>query len=177
MFRKIWITGALLLILTGLAIGQSGAASGSGPAASRGVAGAPLLEPDSPAARLMLATPEQRAAFLKGLPPERQARIREQLAWFDNLPEDVKQAQIARLRRFAGMSRERKAEVRAQIQAFRALPQPRRQAVRRALVTLSGLPEQNRSKRLSAPAFRARFSEQELTIISNLSEIWPPSQQ
>jgi hypothetical protein len=173
MFRNIWIAGALLGLLAGLSMAQPNGFAARGPAATKLTQAPPFLAPDSAAAKLMLATPEQREQFLKGLPPERQSRIREQLKWFDDLPEDVKQAQVARLRRFASLPKERKVEVRAQIQAFRALPQPRRQAVRRVLVTLSGLPEANRARRINAAAFRARFSEQELAIISELCEIWP----
>jgi hypothetical protein len=173
MYRSIWIAGALLGLLTGLSLAQPSGSAAREPAAARGTPAPPFVAPDSAAARLMLATPAQREQFLKGLPPERQSRIREQLEWFDNLPDDAKQAQVGRLRRFASLPRDQKAEVRAQIQAFRALPQPRRQAVRRALVTLSGLPEANRARRISAAAFRARFSEQELAIISELCEIWP----
>ena len=174
MFRNIWLAGALLGLLAGLSLAQPNSFAARGPTAARGTTPAPpFVAPDSAAARLMLATPEQREQFLKGLPPERQSKIREQLQWFDNLPDDVKQAQVARLRRFAGLPKEQKAEVRAQIQAFRALPQPRRQAVRRALEMLSGLPDANRTRRMSAAAFRTRFSEQELAIISDLCEIWP----
>ena len=56
-----------------------------------------LVNPESVAARLMRATPEQRERALQLFPPDRQAQLRKQLAWFDSLPKAQQEIQLRRL--------------------------------------------------------------------------------
>ena len=139
------------------------------------VAGQRLLNPESPAARLMLATPEQRQRALQRFPAARQEQIQKQLAWFDSLPKEQQDVQIRRLERFASLPTDRQLLVRMQMAAFNKLPPQRKQAVRRALIVLQSLPDAQRAARLKAPFFRARFSPDELKIIEDLSDAWLPS--
>ncbi len=145
------------------------------PGAQRPPAGAlRLVNPTSPAARLMLAKPEQRERALKRFTPERQAQIRKQLAWFDGLPREQQAIQIRRLERFANLPPAQKEVVRKQIQALNRLPQDRRQFVRRALANIMNLSPELRARRLNNPAFQSRFSPEEVSIIRDLSEAWLP---
>ena len=133
-----------------------------------------LVNPMSPAARLMLATPEQRERELQRFAPERQAQIRKQLAWFDSLPKAQQAIQIRRLERFATLLPTEKAIVRQQMQALNQLPPRRRQAVRTALANLLNLSPQMRARRMANPAFQSRFSPEELQIVRDLAGAWLP---
>jgi hypothetical protein len=177
----------LALGLAGSLTAQTGAspAAPEAPAKATG-AGQRIVDPESVAAQLMLATPEQRERALAKLPPERQAQIRKQLAWFDSLPKAQQDAQIRRLQLFAGLPPDQKIIVRLQMQAFAKLPPARRQAIQRALVNLQTLPRPQRAARMNNPAFKSRFSPEEMSIIEDLANAWllpqaqapaPPSQQ
>jgi hypothetical protein len=120
----------------------------------------------------MLATPEQRERALAKLPPDRQAQIRKQLAWFDSLPKPLQDAQIRRLQLFASLPPDQQVIVRLQMQAFAKLPPARKQAIQRALVNLQTLPRPQRAVRMNSPAFKSRFSPEELTIIEDLANAW-----
>jgi DNA-directed RNA polymerase beta' subunit len=137
-------------------------------------AGQRLVNPRSPAARLMLATPEQRERALQRFTPERQAQIRKQLAWFDGLPKPQQAIQIRRLERFARLLPAQRAEIQRQMQALNRLPQNRKQLVRRALSNVLNLSSEMRARRLNNPAFQSRFSPEELSIIRDLSDAWAP---
>jgi hypothetical protein len=134
-----------------------------------------LLNPASPAARLMLATPEQRQRALEQLPPERQEQVRQQLQWFDSLPKAQQAIEIRRIERFAALPPDQRAAVRGAMQALNQLPPARRQAIRRALVALGALNANQRARRMNNPAFRARFTAGEQRIIAILSDgLLPP---
>ena len=134
-----------------------------------------LLNPASPAARLMLATPQERERALEQFPPQRQAAMRQQLAWFDNLPKAQQAVEIRRIERFASLSPDQRAAVRRDMQALNQLPPARRQAIRQALIALGALNANQRARRMSNPAFRSRFTPDEQRIIATLSDgLLPP---
>jgi hypothetical protein len=162
------IRSAAILILA-----VAGAISAQNPPDSRR---APrLVNPASPAARLMLAAPEERQRYLEKLPPERRERIQKQLEWFDSLPREQQQLQIRRAERFAGLSPERRLVTRQRMLDFNQLPPQRKQAIRRALVLLQDMNPRQRANRLNSPAFKMRFSEEERRILESLSEnLLPP---
>jgi hypothetical protein len=179
----------LVLALAGPLVAQTGAGAPAGsqppndaPAAANAAkapaAGQRILNPESLAARLMLATPEQRQRALALLPPERQEQIRKQLEWFDSLPKAQQDVQIRRLERFASLPPGQQAIVRLRMQAFAKLPPARRQAIQRALVLLQTLTRDRRAALMNSPAFRSRFSPDEQKIIEDLSDAWllPPAQ-
>ena len=133
-----------------------------------------LLNPANPAARLMLATPEQRQKALENLSPQQQERIRRQLAWFDALPKPQQQLQIQRLHRFAALTPDQRMAVRRQIQAFNQLPPERKAMVRRVWQALESLPPRKRAARLSSEAFKTRFTPEEQQIVTGLADAWLP---
>ncbi len=133
-----------------------------------------VLNPESPAAKLMLATPEQRENALAVFPADRQADIRKQLAWFDSLPKAQQDIQIRRLEHYAALPPDKKIIVAAQVQAFNKLPQERKVAIRRVLANFENLSGTQRAVRLNSPNFKSRFSPEELRIIENLADAWLP---
>ncbi len=134
-----------------------------------------LVNPMSPAAQLMLATPAQRERELKRFTPEQQEQIRKQLAWFDSLPKEEQAIQIRRLEKFATLLPTEKAIVRQAMQALNQLPPLRRQMVRGALANLLNVSPEVRARRLKNPAFQMRFSPEELRIMQDISDAWLPS--
>jgi len=135
--------------------------------------GAARLVNPSPAARLFRMSPEEREHALEKLPTE-QARenARRQLEWFDSLPKEQQAAQLRRLDRFAELTPEKRAEVRGLIVEANHLPPQRAAAVRQALFRLQQMTDQERESTLHRPAFQARFSPEELRIITGLSDAW-----
>jgi hypothetical protein len=133
-----------------------------------------LINPESVAARLMLATPEQRQRALERFPAARREQIQKQLAWFDSLPKTQQELQIRRLERFAALPPDKQVIVRRQMEVFNQLPPARKQAIRRALLLLQSLPDAERTARMNSRAFRSRFSPEEQRIIADLSEAWLP---
>ena len=133
-----------------------------------------VINPESPAAKLMLATPEQRENALAVFPADRQADIRKQLAWFDSLPKAQQDIQIRRLEHYAALPPDKKIIVGAQVQAFNKLPQEQQAAIRRVLTNFENLSGSQRAVRLNSPDFKSRFSPEELKIIENLVDAWLP---
>jgi len=132
-----------------------------------------LVNPASIAARLFRMSPEEREHALEKLPTE-QARenARNQLKWFDSLPKEQQAAQLRRLDRFAELTPAKRAEVRGLIVEANHLPPARAAAVRQALFRLQQMTDQERENTLHRPAFQARFSPEELRIITGLSDAW-----
>jgi hypothetical protein len=135
--------------------------------------GAARLVNPSPAARLFRMSPEEREHALEKLPTEQaRANARKQLEWFDSLPKEQQAAQLRRLDRFAELTPEKRAEVRGLIVEANHLPPQRAAAVRQALFRLQQMTDQEREATLHRPAFQARFSPEELRIITGLSDAW-----
>ena len=171
--RAIRMIGILALGLAGPLLAQTGVgAPSAGNAAKAPGPRQRIVNPESLAARLMLATPEQRQRALALLPPERQAQIRKQLEWFDGLPKDQQDMQIRRLDLFASLPPGQQAIVRLQMESLAKLPPARRQAIRRALIVLQSLPRAQRAARMNSPAFKSRFSPDEQKIVEDLSGAW-----
>jgi hypothetical protein len=171
--RVVRIIGILALGLAGALVAQNGgSAPGAGNAPKALSPGRRIFNPESVAARLMLATPQQRERALAKLPPERQTAIRKQLEWFDSLPKAQQDEQIRRLERFASLPPDQQVIVRLQVAALAKLPPARRQAIQRALGMLQSLPYPQRAVRMNNPAFKSRFSPEELSIIEDLSNAW-----
>ena len=168
--RFLRMIGILALALAAAFAAQNGRGKAPG-------AGPRMVNPESVAARLMLATPQQRERALALLPPARQEQIRKQLQWFDGLPKAQQDAEIQRLERFAGLPPDQQIIVRLRLEALAKLPPVRRQAIRRALMILQTLPPPMRAARMNNPAFKARFSPEEQKIIEDLSDAWllPPA--
>jgi len=97
--------------------------------------------------RLSQMTPEQRQKALARLPPERRARIEEQLNRLEKLPPDQRARLLQRYDEFQGLPRDRQAAVRSELQALRKLPTPRLR------------------ERLNSPEFQQNFSPEEQRLL------------
>jgi hypothetical protein len=151
---------------------KGGAPKGGAPKAIPKGAGR-LVNPGNVAVRLFRMSPVEREHALEKLPTE-QARenARKSLAWFDSLPKEQQEFQLRRLERFASLTPERRAEVRQLVVAANQLPPPRRAAVGRELALLQQMTDQEREATLRRPVFQARFSPDELRIITGLADAW-----
>lgn len=132
-----------------------------------------LVNPGTVASRLFRMSPEEREHALEKLPTE-QARenARKLLTWFDSLPKEQREFQLHRLDRFAQLSPEKRAEVKELVVAANHLPAPRSAAVKQALFRLQQMTDREREATLQRPAFQARFSPEELKIITGLADAW-----
>jgi len=188
--NRILEIGGILLLVVGVSFGsesqgpkeesppqpkpaKAAPAKGGAPKQQPIPKGAARLVNPSPAARLFRMSPEEREHALEKLPTE-QARenARKQLEWFDSLPKDQQAAQLRRLDRFAELTPEKRAEVRGLIVEANHLPPARAAAVRQALFRLQQMSDPERENTLHRPAFEARFSPEELRIITGLSDAW-----
>jgi hypothetical protein len=132
-----------------------------------------LVNPSNVAARLFRMSPEEREHALEKLPTE-QARdnARKLLQWFDGLPRETQELQLRRLDRFAKLTPEQRAEVKGLYMEANSLPPARSTAVKQALYRLQQVTDQEREITLHRPAFQARFSPEELRIITRLADAW-----
>jgi hypothetical protein len=136
--------------------------------------GAPrIVNPASPAARLFRMTPEEREHALEKLPNEKaRDAARKELEWFDGLPKEQQDNQLRRLDRFYQLTQEQRAMVRGLIVEVRNLPPKRGAAVRQELYRLQQMTDEQREATLKRPMFQARFSQEELRIITGLADAW-----
>jgi hypothetical protein len=118
-------------------------------------------------------TPEQRERVLEKFPPTQQAKMREQLAKFDSLPEAQKQRQLQFYDEFWKLAPDKQSMVRTQIKAFEQLPDDRKLAVKNAYARLSRETPEGRADILNRPNFRNRFSPEELQILTVLPQYYP----
>jgi hypothetical protein len=132
-----------------------------------------LPNPANPIAWLRSMTPEQRERVIEKYPPELQEKIRKQLEDFDKLPDQQKQRQLNWNDEFFKLPEDRRESVRKQILAFNALPDDRRRELHPAYVRLSNATPEERANILSRAQFRARFSPEELQMLTVLSEYFP----
>jgi len=131
-----------------------------------------IVNPGNVATRLFRMTPEQRERALEKLPSQQQESFRKVLEWFDQLPKEQQAIQIRRIERFDQFSPEKKAEVKQLVKAASQLPPPRQAQVRQALYRLQQVSDQERENTLRRPQFQARFSPEELRIVTGLADAW-----
>jgi hypothetical protein len=115
-------------------------------------------------------SPEQRERALAKLPPERQQRIREQLARFNSLPASEQQRLRERYQRFAALPPAKQDLVRLRLRQFNAIPPERRQVLAREMRQLRNMPQEDRSARIASEDFRSRYSPDERQMLQDLSE-------
>ena len=97
--------------------------------------------------RFQKMTPEQRQRALERLPPDRRARIEEQLRRLQNLPPDQRQQLQERYQRFQSLPRDRQIAVRTELQSLRQMPPAERRA------------------RVNSPEFQETYSPQEQRLL------------
>src|SRR5581483_9169326 len=162
MKRVFPFVASLLLLIAPLLSGQErsvGGGSAQRPAPRLGNPGAVVQQ-------LMRMTPEQRERALEKLPPERQARIREQLQRFDSLPKAEQERRLRLAETFASLPPERQDLVRRQIRAFNELPEDRRRVVGPAFQRLRRMRESERQARMASPGFHNRFTPAEQQMLA-----------
>jgi hypothetical protein len=137
-------------------------------------AGPRLSNPNSEAARLYRANPEQRERALEKLPFNLQQRIRRELDWFDGLSKDQQQMVLTRSERLAALSPEQQRAFTEQLRALNRLEPERRRMVRQALMRLQRESDDQRKIILGREQFRSRFSPEELQIITDLAAVMLP---
>ncbi len=92
--------------------------------------------------------PEQREKELAKLPPQRRARVEQQVQTFESLPPDVREKRLERL------------------QAMFNLPPERRQAVNQEIQRIKEFsPGAERHKQLMSEEFQQKFSPEEKELI------------
>lgn len=137
-------------------------------------AGAPIINPANPVARLYRATPEERERALEKLPPKMQEQFRNQLQRFDSLTPAQQQLQLKWVERYSALPADQQTAFRQQLQALQRLPQERRQPIATALRRLEGMPDAQRREVIESEEFKNRFSADERKMISDLSVVMLP---
>lgn len=110
----------------------------------------------------------------KKLPPARQAELRERLQKFASLTPEQREKALKRMEFMASLTPAQRQQVRQANQQLEALPQDRRIMVHKALRHLRQMDPQQREQLLQSERFRSTFSDQEQTILKQLSAINPP---
>jgi hypothetical protein len=144
---------------------------------NKGIPKAPpvrITNPSSPAAHLYKLTPDQRDRALEKVPFQMQQRLRKELAQFDALPKEEQERIIRQTERYNALPAEKQLAFREQLRALAQLEKDRRQQVTAALRRLYNANPAERSSILARPAFRERFSPDELQMITALGEVMLP---
>lgn len=110
----------------------------------------------------------------KKLSPEGQAQLRERLRKFNNLPPEQRERIIQRMQFMGTLTQEQRQHIHLAEQQFQALPDNRKAMLRGALRNLRQMPPEERQRVMQSDRFRSTFSDQEQTILKQLSEIPPP---
>lgn len=133
------------------------------------------LPPGSPLDRWFRMSPQQRERALQKLPPERQRRIRDQLARFGNLPDDEWERLSRRYERFSTLPPEKQDLVRRQLRRLGGMPEERRRELAREFRRLRAMPEAGRGARFESEEFRTLYSSEEREILRDLAENLAPA--
>ena len=123
--------------------------------------------------RLAEMPPEERAGVLSKLPPARQQQIEKRLEVYREIPPAARARAEGLAERLKAMPPEKADEVRQAVMEFRNVDPPRKTVIFRELNRLSTMTDEQRATYMSGPAFRSRFSESEIHMMSNLREIIP----
>ncbi len=119
--------------------------------------------------------PEQRERALSKLPPERQEKVRNQIARFNSLPEAEQQRLRQRYQRLMAMPPEQQDVIRRQLAKFNGMPQERRQALAREMRKMRDMSPEERRGRFESEDFHERYSPDEQQTIQDLSEYLAPA--
>jgi hypothetical protein len=185
MIRIVYVTGLMVLAAAaGICADQNkpakpAPAAKAPPKVAPKAGGAPkmgprIVNPGSQAAKLYQFNPAERERALEKVPEPHQSQIRAQLKYFDGLPKDQQEMMIKGVERFDALTVPERREFQQNLQAVNQLPQERRQMVRQALRRLQLMPEADRVIRLNSPAFKNRFTPEELHMIDKLSAVILP---
>jgi Zn-dependent oligopeptidase len=109
----------------------------------------------------------------KKLTPDRQEALKERLRKFNALPPEQRQRAMQRMNYIAGLSMEQRQQLRDANRTLETLPQERKVMVHTALRQLRKMDPQQRTETINSDRFRTTFSDQEQSIIRQLSAISP----
>jgi Protein of unknown function (DUF3106) len=129
--------------------------------------------PNENVERLLAMPPEQRERVLEKLPAARQNALRKRFEQFDKRPPEERARLLEMWKHLETLSPEKRETLTRQMQAFNALPEERRKVLGPALNQLRRLSPEDRESRLNDEAFRARFSPEELKMMSDIAENYP----
>jgi hypothetical protein len=129
--------------------------------------------PNGNVERLLAMPPEQRDRVLEKLPQAQQNALRKRFEQFDKRPPEERARLLEMWKHLESLSPEKRETLTRQMQAFNALPEERRKALGPALNQLRRLSPEDREARLNDEAFRSRFSEDELKMMSDIAENYP----
>jgi hypothetical protein len=129
--------------------------------------------PNGNVERLLAMPPEQRDRVLEKLPAAQQNNLRRRFEQFDRRPPEERARLLEMWKHLESLPPERREVLTRQLQAFNALPDERRKVLGPALNQLRRLGAEEREARLKDEAFRARFSEDELRMMSDIAENYP----
>jgi hypothetical protein len=186
------LSAIMALALAGLLPGQRGP-NRPGRMGSRGIVARPsatTLPRAVPAPRVAAASgtatdrfpidrwndmkPEQRERALAKLPPERQQKIRDQIARFNSLPEAEQQRLRERYRRLQQMPPDKQDAVRRELRQFNETPPERRRVLVREMRDLRKLSDTDRRTRMASDEYRARYSPDEQHMLEDLTDYLSP---
>ena len=102
------------------------------------------------------------------LPPQTQQHYRDQLARFNSMTPQQRARMLERNEALEHMTPPQRQQWNSAMQQLSTLPAPRRQVMVRAILDLREMPSEQRQSTLNSPAFRAQFSDRELSMLSTI---------
>jgi hypothetical protein len=128
--------------------------------------------------RMRAMPPAQREKFFQNspafhnLPPEKQARIRQQFERWDRMTPAQRQDQVQKENNWRSLSPEQKTHIRNDVlPAWKQMSPERQQAVQRRLQVLQNMPESARNERLNDPKFTEGMSDEDKATLRDLSHM------
>lgn len=112
----------------------------------------------------------------KRLPAPRQAALLESLRKFNSLPPAEKKRELRNMKYWESLTPDQRKQIKEAHQHMQTLPAERKTMVRHELRTLLHMSSGARQQELQSDKFKSTFSDQEQTILKNLSDINPPAQ-
>jgi hypothetical protein len=131
------------------------------------------LPPGMSLQRLSEMSPEDRAKALSNLAPVRQTNIEKRVQNYMAEPPEQRAREQQQEARMAALPPERRAEVRQSLMDLNAIQPPRKGVVLVELNKLGSMTEEQRANYMSKPAFRSKYSAQEIQLMDNLHGIVP----
>jgi hypothetical protein len=132
-----------------------------------------LGTPNGNVERLLAMPPEQRDRVLEKLPQNQQNALRKRFEQFDQRPPEERARLLEMWKHLESLSPEKRELLTQQMQVFNALPEERRRVLGPALNRLRRLGPEERDALLKRDAFRGRFSENELKMMTDIAENYP----
>lgn len=123
--------------------------------------------------RLHRMPPDQRQRWLEKLPPERRARIEQQLKRYQNLPPARRKRLRKEYEAFRQLPPEKQETVRKLFRKFNDMPEERRGPLRRELQRLRRMDGEKRRMHLESESFKGDFSSEERRLLEELAGAMP----